>query len=79
LDGKSDLICALIADVHHQGRATKKRVKEALEAADPIEALISVNPLYKGRIANLREVSKKLTDEGKLGHKVYDGASNEFV
>lgn len=79
LDGKSDLICALIADIHHQGRATKSRVKTALKTADPIEALITVNPRYTGRIANLREVSKKLIDEGKLGHKVYDGANNEFV
>lgn len=79
LDGRSDSICALIADIHHQGRARKSRVKEALESADPIDALINVNPLQTGRIANLREVFTKLTDEGKLGRKVYDAANNEFV
>lgn len=79
LDGKSDLVCALIADIHHQGRASKTRVKKALDTADPVEALICVNPLTTGRIADLRQIIKKLVDQGRLGQKVYDAAGNEFV
>lgn len=79
LDGRSDLICALIADIHHQGRAKTQRVKNALKASDPVKALISVNPRYTGRIANLKKIVEELTNDGKLGKKVYDGANNEFV
>ena len=79
LDGKSDLICCLIADIHHQGRGSKTRVKAALDSSDPMESLITINPNYKGRIKNLRKVIKELQDWGKLGTKSYDAANSEFV
>jgi hypothetical protein len=79
LDGKSDLICCLIADIHHQGRGSKTRVKAALDSSDPIESLITINPNYKSRIKNLRKVIKELQDRGKLGSKSYDAANSEFV
>ncbi len=79
LDGRSDLICALIADIHHQGRAAKNRVKEALTSADPVDALVHISPKYAGRIADLKKISRRLIAEKKLGHKVYDSAGNEFV
>jgi len=79
LDGRSDLVCAVIADIHHQGRAAKKRVKEALASADPVDALVHISPKYAGRIADLKKISQRLIDEKKLGRKVYDSAGNEFV
>jgi hypothetical protein len=79
LNGQSDLICALIADIHHQGRASKSRVKKALASDDPIEALITINPNYTGRISDLRDITKELLNNGKLGHKRYDAANNEFI
>lgn len=78
LDGKSDLICAIIADIHHQGRASKNKVKAALISNNPVEALITVNPNETGRIRNLRTVINDLVSKGKLGQKQYNAALNEF-
>lgn len=79
LNGKSDLLCAIIADIHHQGRATKSEVNKALQSINPIEKLITINPKQTGRINNLREVIDDLQKNGKLGKKTYDAANNEFV
>ena len=78
LDGRSDTICALIADIHHQGRATKKKVKAALRSNDPVEKLITINPRYTGRIADLRKKLAEMTDSGQLGRKTYNVGLNEF-
>ncbi len=78
LDGKSDIICALIADIHHQGRAVKNRVKAALRSASPEKKLITINSRYKGRIADLRFKLEVMKSKGLLGKKVYDAGLNEF-
>lgn len=78
LDGASDVICALVADIHHQGRASKTRVTAALHSADPVERLITINPGYSGRIAALRFKLLQMQDAGRFGRKVYHAASNEF-
>ncbi|PSW10343.1 hypothetical protein C9J01_19235 [Photobacterium rosenbergii] len=78
LDGQPDIICALIADIHHQGRATKNKVKAALRSANPKEALITINSTYAGRIADLRTKLQEMEDNGQLGHKTYDAVLNEF-
>ena len=79
LHGKSDTICALIADIHHQGRANREKVQNALNAANPEKALLSVNPNYATREADLRDVINELKAAGKLGQKKYDAANNEFI
>jgi len=79
LHGKSDTICALIADIHHQGRAKREKVKDALSSSDPENALFSVNPNYASREADLRHVVNELKAAGKLGQKRYDAANNEFI
>jgi hypothetical protein len=78
LNGVSDTICALVADIHHQGRASKAKVRAALNSNDPMEKLISINPNYKGRANDLRWKIKDLTDKGQLGKKVYNSGLNEF-
>jgi hypothetical protein len=78
LHGQSDTICALIADIHHQGRATKSKVKAALKSNDPVEKLITINPRYTGRIADLRKKLAEMTDGGQLGLKIFDAGLNEF-
>ncbi|MGF1860558.1 hypothetical protein [Photobacterium profundum] len=78
LDGKSDTICALIADIHHQGRASKNKVKAALRSGNPEEKLITINSGYKGRIADLRSKLKDMEAKGQLGLKTYDAGLNEF-
>ncbi|HKY04528.1 MAG TPA: hypothetical protein VJQ56_06545 [Blastocatellia bacterium] len=79
LHGKSDTICALVADIHHQGRASRVKVKNALNAANPENALLKVNPNYASREADLRDVVNELKAAGKLGQKKYDAATNEFI
>ncbi len=79
LDGESDIICAVIADIHHQGRASVKRVKIALNSGDRLNALIDINPNFTTRSKDLRDVIKKLQDAGKIGNKVYSAAINEFT
>ena len=79
IDGADDVICALIADIHHQGRANRTKVKNALQSADPVESLITVNPGYTGRIRDLRAKLPEMIDQDQLGTKIYDAGLNEFV
>lgn len=79
LDGQTDVICALIADIHHQGRASRTKVRAALRSNDPVEKLITINPNYSGRIAALREKLKELIEAGRLGTKRYVAGVNEFA
>jgi hypothetical protein len=79
LDGRSDTICAIVADIHHQGRAKASAVRKALAAADAREALITVNPKETARIANLRAKLAELEAAGRLGRLRYDAASNGFA
>jgi hypothetical protein len=78
LDGETDVVCALIADIHHQGRATRKRVKAALQSHDKIAALVEINSNYSGRIDDLNEKLPQMMMKKKLGTHVYDAALNEF-
>lgn len=78
LDGQSDIICALIADIHHQGRAKKKAVRKALASNNPRKRLLQINPKYANRNKSLKKVIEQLEAAGKIGHKVYDAANNEF-
>ncbi len=79
LDGQPDIICAIIADIHHQGRATKSRVKKALQSANPMDNLIHINSNYNNRSQHLKSIITKLTSEGKLGNKRYYAALQEFA
>ncbi|NVJ51265.1 MAG: hypothetical protein HWE11_12820 [Gammaproteobacteria bacterium] len=79
LDGKSDVVCALIADIHHQGRASKRRVQQALASADVINNLITINAQYQGRIRDLNFKLQSMIAEGQLGQKVYHAGLNEFI
>lgn len=79
LDGKSDVICAIVADIHHQGRAKVSAVRRALADDDPKEALILVNPNEAGRIANLRAKLAEMEAAGRLGQLRYVAASNSFA
>jgi hypothetical protein len=78
LDGRSDAICAIVADIHHQGRAKVSAVRRALAVDDPKEALIVIDPSETGRIANLRAKLAEMEAAGRLGLKRYRAASNEF-
>jgi hypothetical protein len=80
LDGKPDIVCAIVADIFHQGRSTFAAVKPLLSSANPVEALLKVNDAaWSGRNNRLRAAIKVAKDQGRLGQKHYSAATNEFV
>ena len=80
LDGREDLICLVVADIRHQGRATHSAIQSALAAADPLAALLSIGAeSYAERIATLQAAMSDLVSQGKLGRLRYASAANSFV
>lgn len=79
LDGQSDIICALIADIHHQGRAKKSVVRAALNSANPRKRLTFIAPGEAARNQSLKKIIGILENKGILGQKTYDAANNEFI
>lgn len=80
LNGQDDTICTIIADIHHQGRASKNIVKEALSSTNKEKALLTVNNhQYQARNERLAAKIKEMKAANILGNKVYDAALNEFV
>lgn len=79
LDGKSDVICAIVADIFHQGRSSYATVKAILETGNPIDALLSVSDsTQRSRNVRLRKAISDAIDAGKLGQKRYSLAANAF-
>lgn len=80
LDGRSDVICAIVADIFHQGRARFSEVKAILDGPSPVDKLLKVNDAAQGpRNRHLATAIKAARDAGLLGNKVYKAAANEFV
>lgn len=80
LNGKSDTICAIVADIFHQGRATYNAVKPLLAGPSAEDALMRVGEQnYPGRCRDLREAVAAAKNANRLGKKVYVAATNEFV
>ena len=79
LDGRSDTICAIIADIHHQGRGTKTQVRTALASSNPVKSLLPIGGAdYAERIKTLKARVKHWTDQGVLGSKKYRASLNQF-
>lgn len=82
LDGRSDLICTAIADIHHQSRGGKQAVRQAL--AQPtleaqLESLCRIGrSSYPERCETLRTALAQARADGLLGHHVFDRASGLF-
>ena len=80
LDGELDTVCAIIADIHHQGRGSKEQVLKALAADDIEAALLEIGRKdYPQRIAMLTERIEQWKDAGMLGDKRYRAELNEFT
>jgi hypothetical protein len=80
LDGKSDVICTIVCDMLHQGRARYSEIKPILSAAQPVDTLLTFKDnVYGTRNATLRSAIQTMTAQGKLGTKVYHAAGNEFL
>jgi hypothetical protein len=61
-----------------EGRAKRAQVQAALQAQNPLEALITISPDYADRARDLRDKLKQMTDAGLLGNKVYRKAEQAF-
>lgn len=80
LDGRSDVTCAILCDMLHQGRASYAELRTVLQASDPNEALLSFkDSTYGNRNRTLRTAIERSVGQAKLGTRTYSAAANEFV
>lgn len=80
LDGASEVVCLLVADIRHQGRAKSEVIMTALQSANPVAKLLEIGASrYPQRIAVLRKEIKALTDDGTFGGLKYSEAAGDFV
>jgi hypothetical protein len=78
LDGTSDKICLVIADIRHQGRAKNAIIRSALRKPNPFEALLGLGG-FPVRREELRVKIAELVAEGTLGKRTYSRSRREFV
>lgn len=80
LDGVVDKLVLVVLDALHQGRASFRSLRRALEADDPLEALLTLGAsTYRERIATLRAALRELETAGKIGRRVYSQQRADFV
>lgn len=80
LDGRSDVICTILCDILHQGRASYAELRTVLQAANPTEALLTFKDSdYRTRNRALRTAIDRSVAAGKLGTRTYSAAANGFV
>jgi hypothetical protein len=80
LDGVADTVCLVVADVRHQGRAKSNHLIEALASQDALGNLLRLGEDgFTERIRTLRSALTAGVEEGLLGMRRYDAASNDFV
>jgi hypothetical protein len=86
LDGVVDKVCAVIMDIHHQGRGKRKVVQKALEGADPDADYTNLLKIgsdkYSKRIKTLSDTIAELTGpkaDQPFGKNKYDAKTNDFI
>jgi N-acetyl-anhydromuramyl-L-alanine amidase AmpD len=80
LDGKSDVLCCVVADIRHQGRGKSDEIKAALASEDPYEALLAIGAsAYPVRVQTLRKEIDARVAAGVFGHRKYSLATKDFV
>jgi hypothetical protein len=80
LDGRSDVTCAILCDMLHQGRVMYSELRTMLQASNPNEALLTFKDGdYRSRNKALRAAVDRSIGQGKLGTRRYSAAANEFV
>lgn len=80
LDGRSDVLCAIVSDIFHQGRSTFAEVKAILAKPNAKDLLLKLHDdKYAGRNKALKEAIDKSVAAGRLGTKRYSAAGNDFV
>lgn len=84
LNGVSDLICLVICDIRHQGRAKSSHIINALNTngneQKALQNLLSLGQIhYPQRIQTLKSNIQTMVAGGKLGIKKYNLATKDFV
>jgi hypothetical protein len=80
LEGVVDIICLVVADIRHHGRAKSRHIIEALESHDALGNLLQLGEdRFLERIKTLRSAIEASEEEGVLGMRKYDSATNDFV
>ncbi len=80
LDGISDDVCVVIADIRHQGRAKSAEIITALRSSKPLKNLLKIGEdEYSGRLTVLKREIEVLKDEGRLGIHKYSTVKKDFV
>lgn len=80
LDGADEVICLVVADIRHQGRAKSPAIIAALHSSNPFNALLNLGePKYHERVATLRREINALIADGTFGGLKYSTAKAEFV
>jgi hypothetical protein len=80
LHGVADTVCMVVTDIRHQGRAKSRHIIEALQSQDALDNLLQIGEeKFRERIRTLRSAIKAGEEEGTLGMRRYDAASNDFV
>jgi hypothetical protein len=79
LDGADDVICLIISDIRHQGRAKTPAILSALRADKPVDALLALGePKYHERLVVLKREIKALLADGTLGKRKYSSQAKDF-
>lgn len=80
LDGAADILCLVVMDIRHQGRARSPAIVAALQSSKPLELLLSLGQeIYPQRIATLRREIKALSADGTFGARKYSLEQRDFV
>lgn len=80
LDGADDVICLVVADIRHQGRAKSPAIVAALQSSKPMNSLLNIGePKYHNRLVVLRREIRALTSDGTLGSMKYSVTKGDFV
>ena len=80
LDGIVDNICAVVADIRHQGRGSSSQIMDALRQTNKYEALLEIgSTAYPSRCDTLRkEINDRMTS-GVFGQRIYNLHDEKFV
>jgi hypothetical protein len=82
IDGESDAVCAVVADIRHQGRGGAgvwASIAEALAAPDKLKALLDIGAdAYPERCRTVGAAIRAKLAAGLLGTSVYRAAMGEF-
>jgi hypothetical protein len=83
LDGRSDKVCFVVADILHQGRGKYVTMKAIIQNNNDAAAygkLLQIGAAsYPERIQTIRAEVQRLEAAGKLGNRKYQAATNELV